>query len=416
MTVDEGGLDRAVRQLLEHTKGVLDIRRRMPPRPGERFNVFSVLDVESDEVNTHCRLLYELLSPEGCHGMGDRFLRAFCETVLQKPCPAHASVSREKAFGDGRIDLLIEGDGVCYPIEVKIYAEDQSLQLKRYAQFASRAEESHVYYLTLDGHEPSEESIGPDPVPNLTCLSFAVEVRAWLAKCGELAWQAPAVAGTLQQYIGLIDKLTGREREDAYMELIQKNIGLSQENFESAMAVSAALEIVKAEKMREVFREIDAHAGKRLKPGWSSYEEDAAVYYGRSRRRVWPGIIYPIPHRDCGDLRLAVNIEVDWYLYYGLIFYKGDYEQAPQEVGRLRNAFPNPAWKEFIADFKPQKDWWLWSEDLPKEKPFLNFKECSELYPALYDPDRFQEIMARICAELDRGLDVLLETGLWEDA
>lgn len=414
------GLERSVRRLLEYTGSVLDMRRRRPPEPGERFNIFSILNMEADEVNTHCRLLYELLSPGGCHGMGDKFLRDFCETVLRRPCPARVSVSRERSFGGadaegyGRIDLLIEGEGVCYPIEVKIYAEDQHLQIKRYARFAARARESQVYYLTLDGHEPSAESTGGEDIPNLTCVSFAEDIRTWLARCGELAWQAPSIAGTLRQYIGLIDKLTGREAEDGYMELIQKNIGLSRENFESAVAVSAALEAAKAEKMRQVFREIEAHVSKRLRPSWASYEEDAAAYYGRSRRRVWPGIICPIPHQSCGGLQLAVNIEVEDYLYYGLIFYRDDFRQVPEEVGRLADAFPNQDWKDFIAGFRPRRDWWLWWEYLPKRELQLNFRECRELYPDLYDPDLFREIMSQIFQELDQGIGFALETGLWE--
>lgn len=180
--------------------------------------------------------------------MGDKFLCAFCEMVLHKPYPQSVSVSRERTFCDGRIDLLIEGEGVCYPIEVKVYAEDQYLQISRYAHFASKAPENHVYYLTLDGHEPSKESIGTDLILNLTCLSFAGEIRAWLVKCGELAWQIPAITETLRQYIAVIDKLTGREREDEFMTQIQKIVGASRNSFESALEVSTALETVKVEK------------------------------------------------------------------------------------------------------------------------------------------------------------------------
>lgn len=408
-------LSQSVQKLLENTNSILDIRRRTPPKPGEQFNVFSIINAETDEVDTHCRLLYELLSPNGCHGMGDKFLRAFCEMVLNKPCPQYACVSRERAFSDGRIDLLIEGEGVCYPIEVKVYAEDQYLQISRYAQFASKAPEDHVYYLTLDGHEPSKESIGSDPIPNLTCLSFAGEIREWLLKCGELAWQAPTITETVRQYIGVIDKLTGREQGDEYMSQIQKTVSASRNNFESALAISSALETIKVEKMREVFREIEAHVSKRLKPFKSTYEKDAATYYGPSRRRVWPCIIYPIPHQKCGDLQLALNIEVETNLYYGLVFYKGDCQQVPDEVGQLVDAFPNQAWKKFITKMPHQRSWWLWWKYLPAQEAHLNFQHCSELYPALYDLDSYQEIIAQIFSELDQGIEYMLETGLRRD-
>ena len=421
-------LARSARKLLEHTNSILEIRRRAPSKPGEHFNIFSIMDAERDEVGTHCRLLYELLSPDGCHGMGDRFLRAFCEMVLHKPCPPSVSVFREWAFSDGRIDLLIEGKNVCYPIEVKIYAGDQYRQISRYARFAAKASEHHVYYLTLDGHEPSKESTGGDPIPNLTCLSFAGEIRAWLVKCCEMAWKAPAITQTLRQYIEVIDKLSGRVQEDEYMMQIQKAVGASRENFESALAVSAALEAVKAKKMREVLREIETHvsnrfAGERLSLCKPAYEEDSAIYYDSTRRRVWPGILYPMHGHECGDLKLALAIEIDDYLYYGLVFYKGDLEWVPKEVGKLADAFPGPSWAKLISEACNRNSMWLWRKFLPAQNARLDFKNCSgndsgnclELYPALYDPKRYREIMEQIFAELDQGIESMLETGLPKD-
>lgn len=46
-------LVQSVRKLLEYTNGVLDIRRRTPLKPGERFNVFTIINAEADEVDTH---------------------------------------------------------------------------------------------------------------------------------------------------------------------------------------------------------------------------------------------------------------------------------------------------------------------------------------------------------------------------
>lgn len=166
--------------------------------------------------------------------------------------------------------------------------------------------------------------------------------------------------------------------------------------------------------MREIFREIEAHVNKRLTPFMSTYEKDAAIYYGPSRRQVWPRIIYPIPHNKCGDLQLALNIEIEDCLYYGLVFYKGNCEQVPGDAGQLSDAFSNRAWKKLISEFH-RKDWWLWWKYLPKQGSRLNFRACSELYPALYDPDSYREIMDQILSELDRGITDMLEMGLRKD-
>lgn len=416
-------LVRSVRELLERTNGILDIRRRTPPKPGERFNVFSIMNMETKEVDTHCRLLYELLSPNGSHGMGGCFLEAFFDLVLEKPYPGSTAVSVYREYvidhtddNYGRIDLLIQGRNFCYPIEVKVRAKDQWEQVKRYARFSSDAQDSQVFYLTLDGSIPSEDSLGGTDLSDVVCLSFADDIRRWLKRCCELAWQCPAITETLRQYIGVIDKLTGGGQEDAYMEQIQQTIKSSRDHFESAVAVSAALKTVKAEKMRDIFQEIVGHVEvKGLKSCQSTYKGDSVIYYEPSRRRVWPGIIYPIPHQECGDLHLALNIEVWDDLYYGLIFYKGNCEQVPDAVGQLADAFSDQAWKTFIEKFARRNDWWLWWRYLPGQESHLNFKTCGGLYPALYDPDSYREIMNQILAELDRGIKDMLETGLRKD-
>ncbi|WP_304973809.1 PD-(D/E)XK nuclease family protein [uncultured Alistipes sp.] len=416
-------LARSVRELLERTNGILDIRRRTPPKPGERFNVFSVMNMETKEVDTHCRLLYELLSPNGSHGMGGCFLEAFFDLVLEKPYPGSTAVSVYREYvidhtddNYGRIDLLIQGRNFCYPIEVKVRAKDQWEQVKRYARFSSDAQDGQVFYLTLDGSVPSEDSLGGTDLSDIVCLSFADDIRRWLKRCGELAWNVPNVAEIIRQYMKLLDKLTGNYEGDVFMEQIKQTVKSSRDNFESAVAVSAALETVKAEKMRDIFKEIAGHVeAKGLEHCQSTYENASAIYYGPSRRRVWPGIIYPIPHQRCGDLHLALNIEVEDNLYYGLIFYKGNCEFAPQDVGQLADAFSDESWKTFIEKFTHRNDWWLWWRYLPGQESRLNFKTCGGLYPALYDPDSYREIMNQILAELDRGIKDMLETGLRKD-
>ncbi len=99
-----------VQMLLEQARNVLTLREKRAEAPGARFNIFFVLGMETDEVNTHCRLLYELLRPDGCHGLGDQFLRVFFELVLCKPYAADAVVARERVIDAcgrqdyGRID------------------------------------------------------------------------------------------------------------------------------------------------------------------------------------------------------------------------------------------------------------------------------------------------------------------------
>ena len=394
--------------MLEQAKIILEAREKTLTPLGASFNVFSVLKMESNEVDTHSRMLYELLSPDGIHGVENRFLREFFHLVLRKPFREDTAVYREYSIEEadnyGRIDLLVEGKEFRYPIEVKIYADDQHRQIKRYAQFAAKAQDGHVYYLTLDGHEPSEDST--DGVDNFTCLSFGAHIRPWLVRCGEIAWQTPAVAGTIQQYIHLIDTLTQNAKEDVFMNIIQKTVGLSRENYEAAAAIEQSLEPLRVEMMRRVFGEIEGHIGDRLTKHSSSYENDAAEFYSSKRKKVWPSLTYLV--KQCGELTVAFRVEVDWSLSCGFIFFDENYAQVPERAKELIDAFGSENWKKLITTYT-FKDWWLWWDYLPEKA--INFKELNGIYPELYDAKRHEKIMAEVFDRIDRLLDNSLEIG-----
>lgn len=406
----------AVQVLLRQIHSILELREQQPAAPGDSFNVLSLLITSNQEELTHCRLLYELLCPEGSHGFGDRFLRAFFELALHRPFPADATVTREYAiesYGShvsGRIDLLIQGRGACYPIEVKIRAEDRHRQIERYAQFAAKDREHQVYYLSLDGHEPSERSVGGAGEDDFTCLSFGEDIRRWLIRCGEIAWRAPAVAGTIHQYIALLDRLTGNQQGDRFMEMVKKTVGSSRENYESAAAIEAVLGPLRAEMMERVFAEIEEHIGGRLKKLRSTYHEDSARFYSQERKKVWPSLTYFIA--QCGEYTIALHIEVEWKLYHGLIFYRDGFEQCPQDIGQLKGAFPGKRWDVLITSLDA-KDWWLWYKYLTEESP-IDFRHCNGRYPELFDPEGHRAIMEEIFAQMDRDIEFAQRTGMYE--
>lgn len=410
-------------QLLDQVTAILELRKKRQPVPGENFNVFSVLGMESDEVRTHCRLLYELLSPNGSHDMGDNFLQAFFELVLHKPYTKDISVYREYKIDGrsdednnyGRIDLLLQGNDFCYPIEVKIYAGDQWEQVKRYAEFASKAKDSQVYYLTLDGHEPSENSKkGTEAV----CISFDKEIKKWLLRCGEIAWNTPSVAETIQQYIKLLDKLSGNT-EDIFMDQIEKIISMSQRNFESALAISKSITHLRAEMLKQVFWEIEDHMAQMKNPlekVSSSYEDKALYYCQNAKGGLCPALDYRLA--DCGELTVELRFEIGWRLYFGLTFADkktGTAVPCPKELHRLSDAFPSPKWKEHLTSCKPMTDWFLWWKYLPDDTPeTLDFKHSSGRYTELFDPEKHKVLMRDIFGRIDRHIETIRRTGLYD--
>ncbi len=409
-------------QLLDQVAAILELRKKRKPVPGEAFNVFSVLGMESDEVKTHCRLLYDLLSPDGSHGLGDSFLQAFFDMVLHKHYVKGASVYREYGIYEqndddrnyGRIDLLIQGRGFCYPIEVKIYAGDEWEQVKRYAEFASKAKDNQVYYLTLDGHEPSDGSKGD---AEYVCISFGEDIRNWLLRCGGIAWNVPNVAEVIRQYIQLLDKLTGNYTGDVFMEQVKKTIGMSQINFESALAISNCIDSVRAEMMQRVFQEIEAHMSQMeypLEKIRSDYDEKAMKYYENARGGSYPSLTYRLT--DCDGLTITLRFEIGWRLYFGLAFMEKNTQiQCPKELQRLAGAFPSPDWKDYLASHKPMDGWWLWWRYLPDDIPeTMDFRHSSGRYPELFDPGKHKILMGDIFSRIDRHIEKIRKTGLYD--
>ena len=250
---------------------------------GENFNVFSILDRESDEVKTHSAFIAELLNPHGSHSQRTLFLKLFLGKLLKKlqkeqkaqeeleelqkkleqiqeknefdNFEVEVETSKENKQGEtlGRIDILIESHGiesgdVCIVIENKIYAEDQPRQLGRYYEYALDTRKKRgIIYLTLYGDEPGEFTLyGGDPsefygeskIPlcrklpedTVVCLSYREFIVTWVDDCIKEVARIPQIRETLHQYQILLKELTGQpmNRRDA-MEL--KNILLEDENY-----------------------------------------------------------------------------------------------------------------------------------------------------------------------------------------
>lgn len=138
-------------------------------------NIFTILDKEWDE-RTHCRILFFLIkynsdsfadfisenSAIDLHGYRLSPQESRCEA----PC---RFIENCKFFGRdklGFIDILLVWENktkdkrIYMPIEVKLGARDQPLQLIRYYyHFSSKGKEVHPIYLTTSGKNASETSM-----------------------------------------------------------------------------------------------------------------------------------------------------------------------------------------------------------------------------------------------------------------
>lgn len=155
-------------------------------------NVLSVLSIIGKEV-MYCRILLHLLKNNW---------RSFEELVLDRCCDGEELNIAEAEYlcsqpceyyeKEGRIDIFLETQNHTVAIEVKVNAEDQEHQLIRYQKELQNKHKGkcfHIFYLTLNGSAPSENSKKCNKecpeckkceVKNVKLISFNVKICKWL--------------------------------------------------------------------------------------------------------------------------------------------------------------------------------------------------------------------------------------------
>ena len=203
--------DNKLRRLLACTAS-----KRQEFHTPEKFNLFTVLRKESNEVKLHSKFLYELLSQPGKQNLVD-----FLEHLgINNFSRFDLKAEREKY----RIDLLItNGRQQAIIIENKIYAVDQPQQLYRYYKELEKRNyrDIQLIYLTLNGHSPSDSStngLNESERELIKEISYECEILKWLEVCLGNADES-ALQSAITQYIELVNKLT---KEFKYMSELEK--------------------------------------------------------------------------------------------------------------------------------------------------------------------------------------------------
>lgn len=417
-------------ELFNYVKTILEIKQKANHHRANNYTVFSALRNETDEEKTHTTFLYEILRPDGQHGMKDAFLKDFFKTVLKIDNYTNTAKIFQECHIDskddnyGRLDLCIETDSARYPIEIKIYADDQDHQIERYYKFAKRKSDvPRVYYLTLNGHSPSEKSLGKLSEDDVICISFAKEIHAWLNNCVDIAnhKHAQDVVAAINQYQTLLNKLTDEQQDDVYMDAINKLICSSKENYECAVAFEKGLVAARTQKLKELFNDIREFLSesKQLQnhPIFDNcleednlLEERITGYYSLAKN-TWPKLWLEI--KKVNEISIILNIEVGETLYYGVIFTNDNWDKIPIQKDVLCKAFGrnNSCWEDCVNKYKG-KNWWIWWRYLPFKDSPLNFRRCSGIYTGLYDKQEYQNILNAITKEIGDNLESILKTGM----
>ena len=402
-------------KLLEDIKPIVDRYRNDYLKQGKEFNIFHVEHIASDEVRV-CRLIRELLDPSGSHGQGDFFLRRFVELVLKlKGCFTdkefqNARVTQEERTDYARrVDIVIRIGKRVFPIEVKIYAADQAGQCADYYNHVrDKDPDAKIYYLTLDGHQPSNDSKADLQPDQYVCLSFSDDILTWLDNCLEASEldKVYPVKEILSQFRDVIRVLTGR-REDAMTMEIKDIIKSSYENMRAATKIPNAVLAAKADKMRDVFDGIKKHmADLNLKftDVVDSYQAEADMYY-RSPQMTWPSINYILSVPDESiEGKIALRFEIGEYLYCGIVpwFGTNNYEGSKSEQIA---AYINENLKPDSIPLSVTEKYWYWWKYLD-EGCRVNFRrDEDDKYLQLFDEGTFEDYMKNVCGVINSVLE-----------
>ena len=204
-------------------------RLKKEKEEGKCFNVFSALNMCSDEVRLHSRLLATLLNPKANHGLGNEFLKLFLIALgLPEDYITHCKEQIvERPIGEvtettgGRIDIILEDREHAVIIENKIYAGDQPNQLLRYHNYGVKTfgkNNFKLVYLTLYGSDPSASSLGGAHF-NFIKLSYTQDILKLLEKLVKTQPQKP-VHSTVEDYITIIKQLTHQDMDTKYQQSI----------------------------------------------------------------------------------------------------------------------------------------------------------------------------------------------------
>ena len=398
--------------LLNDIQDIIASDREENFKSGKEFNIFSIQGTADKEVRV-CRLIRELLDPNGSHGQGDLFLRRFIIHVLEYDVLSFSSfdyqnakiVCEEGIDSQRRIDIVIHIGQHLFPLEVKIYAIDQDKQCEDYYNYACRTDPNTIiYYLSLDGHNPSDNSKGTLNDSQIRCISFSNHILNWIDDCilTKEIEQIPSIREILFQFRNVIQYLTGKIGGELKM-AIKDKIESSYENVLAAFEIERTLYSVKADKMCQIFTAIKQYMQSL---GYEScketYSEGAPRYY-YERKNTWPSLNYVIHTNDpLLNGALVLRFEICERIYMGVCPWNGSNNWDIKQTEHGRDYVKKKLLPDGTKMDNSTSNWYWWRYLL--ENDDVNFRSCNQTYMRLYDNNFFEEYVKEI---LQRNQEII---------
>lgn len=382
-------------ELQQLLKDVYEATKGIKQEKAEAFDVIGTCIGTQETI--HSKFLAELLNPDGSHGLGSAFLEAFYEQIeLNELTPKNSSIKTEFTCPEGKMDIVISNENDTVVIENKIYAVDQSDQLKRYSEWLNKQEKANkkLIYLTLDGHEASNAKD-----IDYQQISYRNDILQWLDKCiaeifkntlsakdgknafakNQIDERNAFVKKLLLQYKELIKKLTRMDMEPEMKNKISEVITSNKKNYLAAALTAKAFDSIHQVFLRNIVKKACEEEREKWPWGKEMEWEISTNKYNQF------GISYT-PKSKQYKLFFEFQIENYQNLYYGLHDLSRDRGPHPytQTTINRPNGFDGPNEHGWIAGTYANTDQNWDAESLLKhwDNDFADIKEDIKGYIA----------------------------------
>ena len=200
-------------------------------------------------------------------------------------------------------------------------------------------------YLTLDGREASEDSAGDI---DYQCISYKDDIVPWLKGCQQRAYDEPELRESVAQYVRLIEKLTGTDFSEAYMNHL-KELCLQDDNILLVHDLRQAMDKAKISLLERLWKEIESGLRAEI-ADLPARSKESDISEERIRRFVtyqrgygYHGLYFRL------DEHAVLGVEVDnSSIFFGV---RCEDEQWSREFRSLAAT---------LSGWESEKDWPLW--------------------------------------------------------
>ena len=334
----------------------------------ENFNIFTCLMKYSDEKNLHSRFISSILDPKGSHGLGfapiDIILKTLNSSFQYNQESIEVKPSSDNWTEYKKIDILLIDRKTNYAIiiENKIYAcdsnHDNEGQLERYYRRIIEEdkipqENVEVYYLTIDGHEPSEESVSTSSkykdLPDIVrCITYGNEITQWLQQCMQIACNKPYIRETIAQYINLIKEMANDTEIEDRLEIL-KIISKNDDTLASAKLLFDNYKHIQWHTIFDLFNDFYSELEKRGYSIVSKVENsmiDDIVHGGPKKRHQNPK--FSVKNKEGLEITIGCN--------YNKRFFFGLYSKENKSLDKMKIKELLQSYQNYDSDFYTSKD------------------------------------------------------------